>query len=156
MSRPQFSVRLLLLTVAAVAVDMALMLQVPMYRDDIVATGTQVAFLSFTVIIIVSTGLAFTGLGGQPRLRAFCTGALVPLILMLYFIAQQGGIADIAVWLERHLNSRMVWGGVGGATLMESKWAVKLFGFGILLSIALGYLCVVFQWLVNPRSEKRP
>ena len=87
MGKPQFSIRLLLLTVAAVAVVLALMLlRVP----------TDTAFLSFAGIIIVATALSLVGLGGPPGVRAFCTGALVPLSLMLFYIVQQGGLIQIA------------------------------------------------------------
>lgn len=157
MSRPQFSIRLLLLTVSAVAVDLALMLQVPKYnRGGLVETGTQTACIGFSAIIIVATVLALTGLGGQPRLRAFCTGALVPLILMLYFIAHEG-LFDIASWLDELFpHPGIVFGHAGGGNRFEESRLPKLFGVGLLLSISLGYLCVVFRWFIEPRSGNRP
>jgi hypothetical protein len=144
MSRPQFSIAALLLTIAAVAVDLALMLRVP----------TRTAFVSFSVIVIVSTALALTGLGGRPQLRAFCIGALVPLSLLLYFVGIEG-LFDIADWLEQLLsNAGRAADETGDAHRMGNPRFTKLFGVGILLSIALGYLCVGFRWLIAPRKDE--
>jgi hypothetical protein len=133
----QFSLAALLLTVAVVAGDLALMTQVP----------TEPAYVSFFVTIIALTAFALIGLGGPPGLRAFCIGALVPLGVLVYFLAQDLGV--IAFWLE-HPFQGYDYSGIPPRTHVDSF--PRLLGVGVLMSIVLGYLCVGFRWLIEKRE----
>lgn len=133
----QFSLAALLLTVAVVAGDLALMTQVP----------TEPAYVGFFVTIITLTAFALIGLGGSPCMRAFCIGALVPLGVLVYFLAQD--FRSIAFWLEHPFEDY----DYGGAALgIHLKSLPRLLGAGVLLSITVGYLCVGFRWLIVTRE----
>lgn len=135
--RFQFSLAALLLTVAAVAGVLGLMFQVP----------TEPAYIGFALVIIILLALALTGLAGSPQLRAFCVGALVPLGLLVYFLAQD--LFVIAFWLEHPFQDY----DYSGPPLRTADDSLPRFlGVGILLSIALGYLCVGFRWLIERRE----
>jgi hypothetical protein len=119
--RPQFSIAALLLTVAAVAVVLALMVQV-----------NGVAFLALLLALmpLLTIGLIY----GQGNLRPFCIGAIFPVGFFLAYAAFR---------FEIHAFRRS---------------ASSFFWTAILMSIALGYLCVWFRWLIDrPRPpESRP
>ena len=140
----QFSLAALLLTVAAVAGVLALMLRVP----------PGAAFLSFAGIIPILTALALTGLGGRPGLRAFCIGALVPLGLTLYSEAQNlNWMAFRFARLVSPANGMGLGCGLGGAGIVDEGAFSKLFGVAILMNTASGYLCVGFRWLIERRER---
>lgn len=125
--RFQFSLAALLLTVAVVAGDLALMFQVA-------SKPAQVVLIFF---VIALTALGLTGaINGPPTWRTFCIGALVPLGIMVVKIATSinAFIGNLATFSTA----------VAGYN--------QFFGYGILASIAIGYLCVAAQW-VTTRHE---
>lgn len=142
MSRPrlQFSLAALLLTIAAVANVLWLIVEAPPDLARIVSVVGIVVLSAFSITGIIS---------GQATLRAFCIGALVPLATMLFFIATNfGGLINVLADQDRlsfMTNYAML--------PIELPVASRVFGFGILLSIALGYLCVGFQWLIERRGR---
>ncbi|HWB08696.1 MAG TPA: hypothetical protein VG826_05715 [Pirellulales bacterium] len=133
--RLQFSLSALLSTVAAVAVLLALMFQVPI---DVAAK--TLVLLQMVATAFVVTCLAF---GRSPTLQAFCVGALVPLGVM-------------TAWLTMNLSALTAWFGYERMRYQEAYFSsfgndgfARLYGVGIILSIALGYLCVGFRWFIE-------
>lgn len=118
----QFSIATLLLNVAALAVVLALMFQVP----------AEIARPAFVVFAPTASALAMTGLAyGPTEMRAFCIGASVPLGMML-------------VAVTMHLFELDRW--------FTSKQPGKLpviFGSGFLASIALGHICLWFRLFID-------
>ena len=143
MSRPrlQFSLAALLLTIAAVANVLWLIVEAPPDLARIVSVVGIVVLSALSIIGVIS---------GQATLRAFCIGAIVPLATMLFFIATNfGGLINVLADQDR-LNP---FTNPSYATSpIELSVAPRAFGVGILLSIALGYLCVGFHWLIEKRK----
>jgi hypothetical protein len=141
--RFQFSLTALLLTVAAVAGVLALMFRVP----------TEIACATLIAIVLVFSGLALTGLAhGQAVLQTFCLGAVVPLGSLLLFVTMN--MASVANWFLSGIQQQNLSGIVEIWTypIIENPAVSKLLGVGILASIALGYLCVGFRWLIEGRE----
>jgi hypothetical protein len=140
-ARFQFSIRLLLLTVAAVAVVLALMFQVPFDT----ASRTLVALVP-VVSAFAITGLAF----GSSGMRSFCIGASVPLAMMLIFVTTN--LHEFRYWLHGlDLDEPIL---AFPATL--SPDCQNLLGGGLLASVALGYLCVGFRLLIERKEPSKP
>jgi NhaP-type Na+/H+ and K+/H+ antiporter len=126
---PQFSIAALLLTIAAVAVVLALMLQVD-YR-----IGTPILLWSTTVYLaFVAIALVY----GRDSIRPFCIGATIPIA---YSLAES---SCMGILFNPPLE------GIPGSNTYNPTHHL---GTAILLSIALGYLCVGFRWLIE-RSSK--
>lgn len=138
--RFQFSLAALLLTVAAVASLLWLIIEVPPDLARIISVAT----------VVVLSALGITGtVSGQPSFRAFCIGALVPLAMMLLFIATNlGGLINVFAGNER-LNT---YNNPTYVPSIDLSVAPRFFAVGILLSIALGYLCVGFRRLIERRE----
>jgi Na+/H+ antiporter NhaB len=117
----QFTLRILLLTVAADAVVLALMFQVPF----------EVAQPTLIGLLLIASALAITGLTyGDTTIRPFCIGAILPLSMMLvYFTA--------------------VCAHVGLYNLFPSADRRNYYGGTLLAAIGLGYLCIGFRWLIE-------
>lgn len=121
--RFQFSVRALFVTIAAVAVVLALMFQIPL----------EAARPTLVLLIPTGSALAITGIVyGRATARPFCIGALVPLSVMLVYgtaISARTGIYQMFVGDQREY--------LGGT---------------LLAAIVLGYLCVAFAWQIEPQQ----
>lgn len=144
MSRPrlQFSLAALLLTIAAVANVLWLIVEAPPDLARIVSVVGIVVLSALSIIGVIS---------GQATLRAFCIGAIVPLAMMLFFIATNlGGLINVLADQDR-LNPFT--NPSYGTSPIELSVAPRVFGVGILLSIALGFLCVGMHWLCSERAR---
>jgi hypothetical protein len=120
-TRLQFTLRALLLTVGADALILALMQAPP-----------QVGRPMLIALVPLSSALVATGLMfGRPRMRSFCIGAAIPLGMMLAYMTMH--LFELDVWLMETRPGRLP----------------KIFGGGFLTSIALGYVCVGFHWLIE-------
>ena len=138
----QFSLAALLLTVAAIAGVLALMFRVP----TIPARGTLIVVI-YVLSALVLTGFAF----GQPALRAYCIGAIVPLASLLFFISPH--LAGLLVLLASdNENATAPFDMTFLELLFVAPGVQRLLGVGILMSIASGYLCVGFRWLIERRE----
>jgi hypothetical protein len=142
--RLQFSIRLLLLTVAAVAVVLGLMFQAPL----------KVASPALLVLVIMFSALALTGAtAGRPFLCAYCVGVLVPLGVALFHLA----INASSLMSGFDDPPPFAYESVLGYTFAYPAYP-RFAGACLLGSIALGYLCVGFRWLIErprpPESEK--
>lgn len=136
--RFQFSLAALLLTVAAVAGVLALML-----RPESALTSLGLVGLTLVCMAFVTIELVY----GRESVRPFCIGAAFPLLLaFLYIGSTVGGLLDdIAVSLGH--------GRVLDVIDFTAPITVNhIIGTAILASIALGYLCVGFRWLVDRRQ----
>lgn len=133
--RFQFSIRLLLLTVAAVAVVLALTFQVEQ----------TIAFMSLTALTFAGSAIATTALVfGRDGVRTFAIGAAFPLAWSLFYLTTSGSEA-----------LAMVFGGLDQyAMMIELGHMRRQIGLAVILSIPLGYLCVVFRWIIDrpPKS----
>ena len=142
----QFSLAALMLTVAVVAGDLALMLYVQPEAARLVLVLTIVAMSAFGLIGV---------LHGRPALHAFCVGALVPLGIMLIFLAVNlEGLLRLS--LDSLSGTETTASGEGEAwslLALSDHRISRLFGIGILTSVALGYLCVGFRWLIERRED---
>jgi hypothetical protein len=124
--RLQFTLRILLLTVAADAIVLALMFQVPL----------DVAQPTLIGLVLVTSALAITGLAhGDTTIRPFCIGAIVPLSMMLVYITAKSVRFSISLVFSSVNDFRYCYGGV------------------LLGAVALGYLCVAFRWLIEREHE---
>lgn len=138
-AKPQVSLAVLLLTVAAVAVALELMFQVPNDAARIVLVG----------LVPIASLFAITGLlYGSPTMRTFCVGALVPLGMMLVFVT----INLPEVMLPAH---SITGGGRPGTYFLLAQVSTCL-GSGFLASIAFGYLCVWLRWLIERPRPPEP
>ncbi len=137
----QFSLAAMLLTVAAIAGVLALMFQVP----------TEPARIALIVAVFGLSALAITGIiNGQPALKTFCVGASVPLAIMLLFIAINfGGLVNSYASIEQ-INTYYA---LNAPSPLTFPMIPKFFGIGIIMGIALGYLCVGFRWLIERRES---
>lgn len=144
MPRPrfQFSPDALLLTAAVVAGDLALTFLV----------STELARITLILAVFCFSALVLTGLAyGQPAIRSFCIGAVVPLAPMLYFISTN--LAVLADLLSPKNDKHDPFRGFDiNTTLVLSPGVPRLLGLGILLSIALGFLCVGMHSLCLERE----
>src|SRR5215469_2655701 len=99
MGRPQFSIAALLLTVAAVAVVLALM--------RTTGSPTEIAFVAVTPLL-----LGFVGVGifyGQGNCRPFCLGALPPLLLSMSYLRGELNSWLVAKWMgSEHYTSHLL------------------------------------------------
>lgn len=137
----QFSLAALLLTIAVVANVLWLIIEAP----------PDLARMLSIAAIVVLAALSITGtISGRAMLRTFCVGALVPLAMMLLFIATNlGDLINVFAGNER-LNT---YNNPAYVPLpITFSVAPRFFGVGILLSVALGYLCVGFRWLIETRE----
>lgn len=135
----QYNLTVLLLSVVAFAVVFGLMFQAP----------HQIACPGLVLIVFAFSALAIVGARSRrPDISAFFCGALIPLAVMLFFIAQ-------------HLHGFLLWFGEAASTL-EGEDAIYwndgtlalpgvslLLGAGILLSVVLGFLCAGFRRLID-------
>jgi hypothetical protein len=139
----RFSPDALLLTAAVVAGDLALTFLL----------STEVARITLILAVFCFSALVLTGLAyGQPAIRSFCIGAVVPLAPMLYFISTN--LAVLADLLSPKNDKLAPFRGFDiNTTLILSPGVPRLLGLGILLSIALGFLCVGMHWLCSEREE---
>ena len=135
MAKPrfQFSLAALLLTIAAVAVVLALMVR----PTPIVAT-----FGLLTLTVVSMAFIAVALVYGCESIRAFCIGAAFPLTMSFgYAVFNMQWLLDIEP--------------LSLITRTDPRQAAHFFGTAILASIALGYLCVVFRWLIDrPRPPE--
>lgn len=133
--KPQFSIRLLLVTIAAVAVVLALMFHAPV----------MVASPALIALLIVCSALALTGaMAGRPLLCSYCVGALVPMGVALFHLAMNSGAF-------LHLFDELPpfeYESVLPYTFAHAEYP-KWLGVCLLASIAIGYLCVAFRWLIE-------
>jgi hypothetical protein len=136
--RPQFSIRLLLLTVAVVAAVLALMFQSPV----------KVASPALITLLIVCSALALTGaMAGRLFLRSYCLGALVPMGIALFHLATNAGAF-------LHLFDELPpfeYESVLPYTFSHAEYP-KLLGACLLVSIATAYLCVACRWLIEQQG----
>lgn len=134
----QFSLAALLLTVAVLAGDLALMVHEESLPAMLVLLGLTLALMSF---------VAVGALYGRDNVQPFCVGAAFPLLLAFLFTANN------AVWLEAHVA-----GYLGRDNQIEYfnpvplRAANRILGNAIPASIAIGYLCVGFRWLIERRE----
>jgi hypothetical protein len=128
--RFQFSVATLLSTVTVVAVVLWLMLRV----DPRVG---EVALLVLTLTCLAFTGVAF--LYGRDGGRPFCIGVVVPLLYSFFEASYMGLILNVpipGIPIPRDVDRR----------------EVVFLGSALLLGVTLGYLCVIFRWLIQRRN----
>lgn len=129
--RPQFSIRLMLLTVAAVAVVLALMFQAPAQVAESVLLAGIFACLAL---------LAVASVYGPRMWRPFCIGAPLPLIFVFLWSCQYGPLWVFGDWISDPTLPYRVGPphgyryGLGGA---------------LLCSVLLGYTCLGFRWLIE-------
>ena len=137
--RLQFSLASLLATVAAVAMILALMFQVP----------SDAARQTLVALVTTTSALAITGLvNGETAMRTFCIGAIVPLGIMLVFVATN--LPEVV------LPANYVMSAGRPGTLFMLNGATKVLGIGHLTAIALGYLSIGFQILLVRRQNSTP
>jgi len=141
-ARFQFSLAALLLTIAAVAGVLTLMFHAP----------TEPACAILIAAAVMLSGLALTGLAhGRAIFHTFCLGAILPLGCLLIFIATN--MAGVANWLLDDQQQKLHAGlEIWTYPIIDNPAVVRLLGVGILASIALGYLCVGFRWLIERRE----
>lgn len=123
----------MLLTVAAVAVVLALMIE----PDAVTAT--------FSLIGVTVVSLAFIAIGvvyGADNMRAFCIGAAFPLTMSFGY----------AVF---NMQSLLILEPFSVITSTDPRLPAQFMGTMGLASIALGYLCVAFRWIIAPPEDKR-
>jgi hypothetical protein len=131
--RFQFSVKWLLLTVAAVSVVLAIMLRLRATIAIPVLLGTAYACMAFAVV-----ALAY----GKEGVRPFCIGAVVPLVCSLLEVLSNG-------------SQTLWWSSIAQAdTDIYMETPKRILGTALLASIALGYLCVGFHWLIGSRRPQ--
>jgi len=129
--RFQFSLKWLLLTVAAVSAVLAITLRLRATIGIPVLLGLTYASLAFAVV-----ALAY----GSDGVRPFCIGAVVPLACALLEVLSNG-------------SQTLWWSSMAQAdTDVYMETPKRILGTGLLASIALGYLCVGFHWLIGPRQ----
>lgn len=121
----QFSLAALLLTVTLVARVLALIYHFP----------TNPARIILTIAAVVLSSIMITGaMYGQPALRTFSIGALVPLVVLLSSL-----MTNLHAMIRGHEN------------ILDKTYA-EFYGFGILVSIMAGYTCLGFRWLIERRQ----
>ncbi|HVX13495.1 MAG TPA: hypothetical protein VHC22_20085 [Pirellulales bacterium] len=131
--RFQFSVKVLLLTVAAVSVVLAVTLRVRATIGIPVLFGLTYASIGFVVVALAC---------GNEGLRPFCVGAFVPLACALLEVLSNG-------------SQTLWWSSVAQAdTDIYMETPKRILGTALLASIALGYLCVGFHWLIGSREPQ--
>ncbi|HVX12141.1 MAG TPA: hypothetical protein VHC22_13250 [Pirellulales bacterium] len=129
----QFSLAALLLTVAAVAAVLALMFQ----------ASVEIATPAILTIIPASLALLLIGIiYGKRAVRPFCIGAVVPVAMMASYVSH-----TLQLWSQWLLTREP-----NGFDFMDAGTFKTFVGYTLLLSIALGYLCVGFRWLVERRG----
>jgi hypothetical protein len=118
----------LLVTVAAVAVVLALTLRVRATVGIPVLLG-----LTYTGIAFSLVGLA----SGKDNVRPFCIGAVVPLACALLEVLSNG-------------SQTLWWNSVAQAdTDVYMETPKRILGTALLASVAFGYLCVGFRWFLE-------
>jgi hypothetical protein len=129
--RCQFSVKWLLLTVAAVSALLAMTLRLRASIGIPVLLGLTYTCLGFAVV-----ALAY----GKEGVRPFCIGAIIPLTCSLLEVLSNG-------------SQTLWWSSVAQAdTDVYMETPKRILGTALLASIGLGYLCVGFHWLIgSPR-----
>jgi hypothetical protein len=136
-TRLQFSLAALLLTVAAVAVVLALTFQVEQ----------TIAFMSLVLFTFIGSAFSTVALVfGRDGIRAFGIGAAFPLAWALVYLITSG---DNAI--------AMTFGGLLDeyGMMIELDHMRRQVGLAVLLSIPLGHLCVGFRWLIDrPRPPE--
>ena len=122
--RFQFSLKWLLVSLAAVAVVLALMFQAP----------PQFGVPALGVLVMVALAMALTGLvySGETW-RPFCIGAMVPLSMMSVYV----------MVLSAQIG--------GNAMFYTDAVMQRDFGSTLLVAMSAGFVCVVFRGLIEPR-----
>lgn len=139
--QPQFSLAALLLTIAVISVVAAVMFQVP-------AVPATVILLA---LVLVLTSFALCGVAyGSPSFKAFCIGALPPLVVMLAFVA-----TNTVATLEP-----MVLAGTEVDIDAKDRTAIpgtpSFYGTGLLASLTIGYICVCFRSVLSEQEHLPP
>ena len=128
--RFQFSLKWLLVTVAAVSLVLAMTLRLRATIGIPVLLGLTYVCLAFAVV-----ALAY----GNEGVRPFCIGAVVPLACSLVEVLSNG-------------SQTLWWNSIAQAdTDLYMETPKRILGIGLLVSIALGYLCVGFHLLIGSR-----
>jgi hypothetical protein len=141
MRRFQFSLATLLLTVAAIAVVLALGFRAKSAISTLVLIALMLVSMAFITVTLVY---------GRDSYRPFCIGAAFPLALSFVYMADNVGylLDDFGEAFGRGRQLDVV-DFVGPITANETL------GTAILASIVLGYLCVGFRWLIASPSAKK-
>jgi hypothetical protein len=117
----QFSMRILFITLAAIALVLSLMFHVPQ----------NVAQPTLVLLVLAASALAITGVVyGHATARPFCIGALVPLSTML--VCGMAWSARFSVY----------------ALLMSDQR--QYFGGALLAAALIGCLCIAFRRHLSP------
>lgn len=137
-AKPRFSLAGLLLTVAAVATVLGLMIQAPPRIAAVTLFAMVVVLLAFlTVAIIYATD----------NWRPLCIGAIFPLAIPFLFAAMNCGYLILCFETEDPQLEVIGVPNAGGLRF--------LLGGSLLASIALGHLCVAFRWIIDrPKPDK--
>jgi hypothetical protein len=133
--RPQFSLRILILAFTVIAVVLGLMFQAPV----------PVASPALLTLVIVFAALALTGTTARrPFLCAYCTGALVPLGVVLAHL----GVNASSLLSGFNEPPEFAYESILGYAFGYPSYPLFA-GACLLASIVIGYLCVWFRWFIE-------
>jgi hypothetical protein len=141
MHRFQFSLASLLLSVAAVAVVLALGFHAKSAISTLVLLALTLVFMAFITVTLFY---------GRDSYRPFCIGAAFPLALSFVYMADNVGLLldDISDAIGRGRLLDVM-------DFVDPINANEVLGTSILAGIVLGYLCVGFRWLIaRPSADK--
>lgn len=102
---------------------------------------------SMSLVLLTLVGLAFSTVAlifGRDAVRSFGVGAAIPL-------------ACSCLWAATDTNSLIAaLAEPADSGFADLTYAKRILGSAILASIAVGYLCVIFRWIIEPQSGNHP